>query len=116
VVVLICLAVVSAGCARSAVEQAASGKFDAERNNKILTSYCTSCHSHKDFEADPHLELVSTLYKKKPYQGATECRICHRLKAKGWAIPWVQRTTRRPHGRLTPLAKRTTPSPSAPAK
>lgn len=114
--VLIWFAVVSAGCARSAVEQAVAGKFDAERNNKIIASYCSSCHTHKDFEADPHLARVSTLYEEKPFQGATECRICHSLKAKGLAIPWVERTTRRPHGLMTPIAKRTTPSPPTPAK
>ncbi|MEE8209578.1 MAG: hypothetical protein V3R38_02385 [bacterium] len=114
--VLILLAAAAAGCARSPVEQAIAGKFDAERNNKIVTSYCSSCHSHKDFKPDPHLALVSTLYEKKPYQGATECRTCHQLKLRGLAIPWIERTTRRPHGRLTPLAKRTTPPSPTKAK
>lgn len=90
-------------CSRTPVERAISGKFTPEKNNKIITGYCTSCHTHKDFKADPHLVLVSTVYEKEPYLGATECRTCHRVKLKGWANPWVKRTTRRPHGRLTPL-------------
>ena len=91
------------------MEKAFSGNFEPEKNNKIITAYCTSCHSHKDFAPQPHLSRVSTIYEKKPYRGATQCRICHRIKLKGWAIPWVQRTTRRPHGRMTPQAKRIKP-------
>jgi cytochrome c5 len=108
------LLLTAVGCARSPIEQAMAGKFDHERNNKIITAYCTSCHSHKDFQAPPHQETVSTLYEEKPYQGATECRICHQASLKGWAIPWVKRHTYRPHGSLIPLAKRAKPAaPSA---
>ncbi|MFQ5893472.1 MAG: hypothetical protein ACE5H5_04085 [Nitrospinota bacterium] len=105
-----------AGCARSPVEQAVSGKYTPERNNKIITAYCTSCHTHKDFQPDPHVALASTWFEKEPYQGATECRTCHRVKLKGWAIPWVQRTTRRPHGRLTPPARQIKPLPPPSAR
>lgn len=112
VVAVMLLAALTA-CSRSPVERAVSGKFTPEINNKIITSYCTSCHSHKDFKADPHLVLVSTVYEKEPYLGATECRICHGIQVKGWAISWIKRTTRRPHGRLTPLAEKAKP-PSAP--
>lgn len=106
---VIFLAAVSAGCARSPVEEALAGKYEAEKGNKIVTSYCTSCHSHKDFEASSHLDTVSTLYEEKPYRGASECRVCHGVQLKGWAIPWVKRHTHRPHGRMTPLAKRAKP-------
>jgi hypothetical protein len=106
---VIVLVSASAGCARSPVEKAMAGKYEEETGNKIITSYCTSCHSHKDFKAPPHLEVVSTLYEDKPYRGATECGVCHRVNLKGWAIPWVKRSTRRPHGTMTPMAKRAKP-------
>lgn len=107
---LLCLlAAASAGCSRSPVEKAVAGGFDAEKNNKIITAYCTSCHAHKDFKPEPHLAVAPTIYQEKPYQGATECRICHGVDLKGWAIPWVQRKTHRPHGPMIPLAKRAIP-------
>jgi hypothetical protein len=105
-----------AGCARSPVERALAGEYPPERANRIITVYCTSCHSHKDFKAEPHLARVPNLYDKEPYRGATECRICHRVELKGWAIPWVKRKTHRPHGRMTPLARRRPPSLPPPSE
>ena len=86
-----------------------AGGYEGDRNNKIIISYCTSCHSHKDFKAPPHLETVSTLYADAPYKGATDCHVCHNVDIKGWAIPWVQRHTHRPHGLMTPVARRVKP-------
>lgn len=115
-VIVFSLLVTALGCSRSPAERAFAGKFSPEQNNKIITGYCTSCHSHKDFQAEPHVAQASTWYDKRPYQGATECRTCHLAKLKGWAISWVKRTTRRPHGRLTPPAERLTPPPPAAPK
>lgn len=68
------------GCAKTEYYKAMQGRFSLEENNRIITSKCRDCHTHKDFQAEPHLEKVAKLYKDSKYSAAKACSSCHYTK------------------------------------
>ena len=87
--------VLATGCMKSELPSAFEGVFDGKKNNKVINEYCTSCHIHKEFSSDAHVEKVRLKYKSKLFRKAQECRICHYIE-KNWSYNHIFRKTRRP--------------------
>jgi len=85
----------SVGCYTQKIEKAFDGDFAAVESNKIIHEYCRSCHIHRDFNKEGHVEAMSLLYKRKVFRYATECRTCHYLE-KQFSLNDFTRKTRRP--------------------
>jgi len=83
------------GCMKSELPSAFEGNFDGEKNNKVISEYCTSCHIHKDFSSKGHVQKIRLKYKRKLFRKARECRICHYIE-KEWSYDHLFRKTRRP--------------------
>jgi len=83
------------GCSDLSLENAFDGDFSAQKNNEVIGNYCQSCHIHKDFEAESHMEARRVEYKRKYFRKAVECRSCHYLE-KEWVRNHYLRKTRSP--------------------
>ena len=75
--------------------RAFQGEFNSQRNNKVISEYCTSCHIHKEFDSEQHVAEVRPEYRRRLFRTTTECRACHYLE-KRWVHNTVLRKTRRP--------------------
>ena len=84
-----------AGCSQLELPRAFQGEFSSQRNNKLISEYCTSCHIHKVFDSKQHVSMVRAEYKRSLFRKTTECRVCHYLE-KQWTRNGVLRKTRRP--------------------
>ena len=85
----------SIGCTKSELPRAFEGVFDGEKNNKVISEYCASCHIHKEFSSEDHIQKVRLKYKRKLFRKSKECRICHYIE-KQWSYDHISRKTRRP--------------------
>jgi len=87
--------VVGSGCYTKTIQEAFDGSYSAKQNNRIISEYCQSCHLHKDFDPDTHVENQVLAYKRRVFRFAEECRICHFIEKK-FALNEFARKTRRP--------------------
>ena len=94
-VVLFFTLVLATGCIKSELPSAFEGEFGGEKNNKVISEYCTSCHIHKEFPSKGHVQKIRLKYKRKLFRKAKECRVCHYID-KDWANDHISRKTRRP--------------------
>ena len=94
-VVLFFTLVLATGCIKSELPSAFEGEFGGEKNNKVISEYCTSCHIHKDFPSKGHVQKIRLKYKRKLFRKAKECRICHYIERE-WSYNHIFRKTRRP--------------------
>ncbi len=78
------LFIISMGCAKSLLDKAFKGKFSPYKNNRIINEYCQSCHVHKDFLPDEHIEKVTGLYNNELFNQTIECKTCHYLEKNLW--------------------------------
>tara|TARA_B110000116_G_scaffold10507_1_gene8680 strand:- start:35 stop:418 length:384 start_codon:yes stop_codon:yes gene_type:complete len=88
--------VLATGCIKSDLPNAFDGVFDEEKNNKVISEYCTKCHIHKEFSSESHVQKVRLKYKRKLFRVARECRVCHYIE-KEWSYNHIFRKTRRPN-------------------
>jgi hypothetical protein len=70
------------GCRTTRIEDAFDGDYSLVKNNKVINEYCQSCHIHKDFVAEEHVNQIKPKYKMKVFRRAAECRTCHYLEKK----------------------------------
>ncbi|HIF02822.1 MAG TPA: hypothetical protein EYQ84_05765 [Nitrospinaceae bacterium] len=89
------LILLGAGCSNLELPKAFDGEFSAVKNNKLIYTYCTSCHNHKEFNSEQHVLKVRQKYKRKIFRRTSECRTCHYLE-KVWDKDHSFRKTRRP--------------------
>jgi hypothetical protein len=87
--------ILGAGCTVKEVTRAFNGEFNKAENNRVISAYCTSCHNHKKFEAEPHVLKVRLKYKTRLFRRTSECRTCHYIE-KTWANDHTARKTRSP--------------------
>lgn len=80
-------------CISPEIERAFQPKMEADGSNKVIAKYCASCHLHKDFSAEPHLERVRPMYSAEPFKSSSECRTCHTY-TKNWLMD-IKRGTHR---------------------
>lgn len=88
------LAIILGGCYTLDVVKAFDGKFPPEQANKMIIEYCQSCHIHKDFVPQTHLETVKKNYRQKKFQEATECRTCHYVQTQFMRNELIRKTKR----------------------
>ncbi|MEE8110829.1 MAG: hypothetical protein V3T44_07350 [bacterium] len=69
-----------ASCTKGPLKQALQGKFLASENNRIISSYCQSCHVHRNFAPENHMVAVKQRYTVRKFREAEECRDCHGVK------------------------------------
>lgn len=86
---------VGIGCADKPLDNAFQGEFPTSKGNRIITEYCQSCHIHKDFESEPHVQDIRIEYRRTYFRGTQECRSCHFLE-NDWVHNNVNRNTRFP--------------------
>ena len=86
-------------CATSDVEKAFDGKYGYQKETKIITGYCQSCHTHKSFDPIGHASSITAEYSKEPFVSATDCRTCHSVRKNFWND--LVRTTHNPSGGVT---------------
>ncbi len=86
---------ISLGCYTQQIEKAFGDDVSAADSNRTINDYCRSCHIHRNFSSTGHVEKMSTLYKRKVFRYATECRTCHYLEKK-FSLNDFTRKTRRP--------------------
>ncbi|MBF0273938.1 MAG: hypothetical protein HQK84_01765 [Nitrospinae bacterium] len=72
------------GCQKTDVEYAFNNNFEPQKNNRIISEYCVSCHPHKDFDRDGHITGMSLQYNEKKYSDAKECTDCHEYRKDFW--------------------------------
>ena len=84
-----------AGCTTIAVEKAFRGDLPPGKANKVIGNYCQSCHIHKAFDPLRHVTSVRSLYKRRVFRKARECRTCHYIE-KNWMHNQHKRKTRMP--------------------
>ena len=87
--------VLATGCMKSELPSAFEGGFDGKKNNKVISEYCTSCHIHKNFSSEGHIQNMRLKYKSKLFRKTRECRTCHYIE-KEWSYNHYFRKTRRP--------------------
>ena len=87
--------ILASGCMKPELPSAFDGVFDGKKNNKVISEYCTSCHIHKEFSSEGHVQKIRLKYKSKLFRKARECRICHYIE-KEWSYDHFFRKTRRP--------------------
>ena len=85
--------ITGAGCTTLELTRAFDGEFNGVKNNKLINTYCTSCHNHKDFDSETHLIKIRPKYKRKLFRLTSECRTCHYIQ-KTWADDHTFRKTR----------------------
>ena len=83
------------GCSPMEVEKAFKGDLRPGKANKIIGNYCQSCHIHKGFDPLLHVANVRSLYKRRVFRKARECRSCHYIE-KNWMHNQHKRKTRMP--------------------
>ena len=83
------------GCSPMEVEKAFRGDLPPGKANKVIGNYCQSCHIHKDFDPLLHVSNVRSLYKRRVFRKARECRSCHYIE-KNWMHNQHKRKTRMP--------------------
>ena len=83
------------GCAPMEVDRAFRGDLPAGKANKVIGNYCQSCHIHKAFDPLRHVANVRSLYKRRVFRKARECRTCHYIE-KNWMHNQHKRKTRMP--------------------
>ena len=83
------------GCIKSELPSAFEGVFDENKNNKVINEYCTSCHIHKNFSSEGHIQNIRLKYKSKLFRRTRECRTCHYIE-KEWSYNHYFRKTHRP--------------------
>ena len=86
---------VGAGCSNLELPRAFDGEFSAVKNNKLIHTYCATCHNHKEFNSEQHVLKVRKKYKRKIFRRTSECRTCHYLETV-WDKDHSFRKTRRP--------------------
>ena len=87
--------VILSGCAPIEVEKAFKGDLPPGKANKVIVTYCQSCHIHKTFDPLLHVASVRSLYKRRVFRKSRECRSCHYLE-KNWMHNEHKRKTRMP--------------------
>ncbi|MBI5815051.1 MAG: hypothetical protein HZB29_05520 [Nitrospinae bacterium] len=85
-------------CATSQVDKAFGGSLPADEETKTIAEYCQSCHVHRDFAADRHMEEITGKYGEEPYKSAKSCRTCHTVSRS--LMGAETRQTRFPEGRM----------------
>ena len=83
------------GCAPMQLEKAFKGDLPPGKANKIIGTYCQSCHIHKTFDPLSHVANVRGLYKRRVFRKSRECRSCHYIE-KDWMHNQHERKTRMP--------------------
>ena len=83
------------GCQKANIENAFNNDYDPQINNRIISEYCISCHTHKDFDKDGHIMGMSLEYSEKKFSDAKECTVCHEYSKDFWTGD-EHRTTIRP--------------------
>ena len=83
------------GCTHMEVDKAFRGELPAGKANKVIGNYCQSCHIHKAFDPLRHVTNVRSLYKRRVFRKARECRTCHYIE-KNWMHNQHKRKTRMP--------------------
>ena len=83
------------GCAPMEVESAFRGELPPGKANKVIGTYCQGCHIHKTFDPLSHVANVRSLYKRRVFRKARECRTCHYIE-KNWMHNQHKRKTRMP--------------------
>ena len=84
------------GCSHMEVEKAFRGDLPPGKANKVIGNYCQSCHIHKAFDPLLHVANVRSLYKRRVFRKARECRSCHYIE-KNWMHNQHKRKTRMPN-------------------
>ena len=87
--------ILGTGCSTLELSQAFEGRFNSEKNNKVISKYCTSCHIHREFDSEQHVPKIRLKYKRRVFRRTAECRTCHYLE-KNWSYNHNFRKTRRP--------------------
>ena len=87
--------VILSGCTHIEVEKAFKGDLPTGKANKVIGSYCQSCHIHKDFDPPLHVSKVRNLYHHPVFKKARECRTCHYIK-RNWMNNQHERKTLMP--------------------
>ena len=95
VIFLLFTLVLATGCIKSELPSAFEGGFDGKKNNKVISEYCTSCHIHKKFSSEEHVQKIRLKYKRKLFRKAQEYRVCHYIERE-WSYNHIFRKTRRP--------------------
>jgi hypothetical protein len=85
--------IIGAGCTTLELNKAFDGEFNGVENNRLINTYCTSCHNHKLFDSESHVLQVRQKYKRRLFRRTSECRTCHYLE-KAWAADHTFRKTR----------------------
>ena len=83
------------GCSHMEVEKAFRGDLHPGKANKVIGNYCQSCHIHKNFDPLLHVTNVRSLYKRRVFRKARECRSCHYIE-RAWMHNQHERKTRMP--------------------
>jgi len=78
------LFIISIGCTRTLLDKAFKGKFSSYKNNRVINEYCQSCHVHRDFLPDEHVDKVTGLYSNELFSQTIECKTCHYIKKNFW--------------------------------
>ena len=92
---LVLFLILGTGCSSLELAQAFNGEFNAKKNNKVISEYCTTCHIHKEFNSEQHTSEIRLKYKRRVFRYTEECRTCHYLE-NDWARDHNFRKTRRP--------------------
>ena len=87
--------ILGTGCSTLELSQAFEGRFNSEKNNRVISKYCTSCHIHREFDSGQHVSKIRLEYKRRVFRRTAECRTCHYLE-KNWSYNHNFRKTRRP--------------------
>ena len=95
---VIFILILASGCADRRLDNAFDGDFTADKNNKVITDYCQSCHIHKDFDPEPHFEDSGKKYRGASFRKTRQCRSCHYIK-RDWLYNSISQHTRFPASR-----------------
>ena len=71
-------------CHPRPLDDALHGHLEADEGNRVITEYCRSCHIHRDFDPQRHVERAQSLYDRDPYTSAYECQVCHVAPKDTW--------------------------------
>ncbi len=77
------------------VVRAFDGEYSEAKNQQIITEYCQSCHLHRNFDPESHVDEARAFYKKPLYQSSRACRLCHYVDD-NFVGDEITRSTRRP--------------------
>ncbi len=71
-------------CHPKPLDDALRGNLAADEGNRVITEYCQSCHIHRDFDPQRHVERAQSLYDRPPYVSTHECQLCHVARKDTW--------------------------------